>query len=227
MPIVIPARVTDELVSWLAGTRLTPVVVLHANHARELDDAVAASVDRLRRAGVMLLNQAVLLARRQRHRRRPVRAQRAARRDRRRALLPASARSRRRGRALRGPDRAGPRDRRRAAPRLPGYAVPQYVQELPGALHKTSSVNDRRVRPAGHRTLAPRAADRAAGAAAVSQCAVEARAARRRGAGRVAGGDVATSLQHASSCTRSSCTAAAIPARTARRSCCSARRRGC
>ncbi len=61
LPVMIPSRVTDELIAWLTGTRLTPVVVIHANHAHELDDAVAASVDRLRRAGATLLNQAVLL----------------------------------------------------------------------------------------------------------------------------------------------------------------------
>jgi EF-P beta-lysylation protein EpmB len=61
MPIMIPARVTDSLVSWLMGTRLSPVMVIHANHANELDDAVAASLEKLSRAGVVLLNQAVLL----------------------------------------------------------------------------------------------------------------------------------------------------------------------
>ena len=58
---MIPTRVTEELIAWLTGTRLTPVVVIHANHARELDDAVADSLSRLRQASVMLLNQAVLL----------------------------------------------------------------------------------------------------------------------------------------------------------------------
>ncbi len=62
LPIVIPQRVNDELLAWLTGTRLTPIVVLHANHARELDDDVAAAVRRLRAAGVLLFNQAVLLA---------------------------------------------------------------------------------------------------------------------------------------------------------------------
>jgi EF-P beta-lysylation protein EpmB len=62
LPIVIPERVTDELVSMLRDSRLTPIVVLHANHANELDRYVAAAVARLAEAGVMLLNQAVLLA---------------------------------------------------------------------------------------------------------------------------------------------------------------------
>lgn len=61
LPIMIPSRVTDELLDWLTGTRLTPVVVVHANHANELDAAVAAALRKLSEAGVPLLNQAVLL----------------------------------------------------------------------------------------------------------------------------------------------------------------------
>ncbi len=61
LPIMIPSRVTEELIGWLTSGRLTPVVVIHANHAQELDDEVATSLDRLRCRGVMLLNQAVLL----------------------------------------------------------------------------------------------------------------------------------------------------------------------
>jgi EF-P beta-lysylation protein EpmB len=61
MPIMIPARVTDGLVHWLTGTRLSPVAVIHANHANELDADVAASLEKLSCAGVVLLNQAVLL----------------------------------------------------------------------------------------------------------------------------------------------------------------------
>lgn len=61
LPIVVPSRVTDELVALLTGTRLAPVMVIHANHAQELADDVASALEKLRRAGVMLLNQAVLL----------------------------------------------------------------------------------------------------------------------------------------------------------------------
>lgn len=61
LPIMIPSRVTSELIDWLTGSRLTPVMVIHANHAQELDDEVADAMARLQQAGVMLLNQAVLL----------------------------------------------------------------------------------------------------------------------------------------------------------------------
>ncbi|AOS96686.1 L-lysine 2,3-aminomutase [Microbulbifer aggregans] len=61
LPIVAPSRVTDELLRWLTGSRLRPVLVLHCNHANEIDDRVSAALQRLRAAGVTLLNQAVLL----------------------------------------------------------------------------------------------------------------------------------------------------------------------
>lgn len=62
MPIMIPQRVTPELLAWLTGTRLSPVMVIHGNHAREIDAAVEDSLRRLADAGVILLNQSVLLA---------------------------------------------------------------------------------------------------------------------------------------------------------------------
>jgi len=62
LPIVLPSRVTDGLVSLLADTRLACVVVVHANHPAELDESVAAAVARLVDARAILLNQAVLLA---------------------------------------------------------------------------------------------------------------------------------------------------------------------
>ncbi|MEQ9002673.1 MAG: EF-P beta-lysylation protein EpmB, partial [Pseudomonadales bacterium] len=61
LPVVLPERVDAALLRWLTGTRLRPVLVLHANHAREIDDSVADAAARLRGAGVPLLNQAVLL----------------------------------------------------------------------------------------------------------------------------------------------------------------------
>ena len=61
LPVVIPARVTPALIDWLRGTRLVPVLVIHANHPQELDQDVAAALARLADAGVPLLNQSVLL----------------------------------------------------------------------------------------------------------------------------------------------------------------------
>jgi len=61
LPIMIPQRVTSDLIDWLRGTRLTPIMVVHINHAQEIDAAVADSLARLSDAGIPLLNQAVLL----------------------------------------------------------------------------------------------------------------------------------------------------------------------
>ncbi|HEX4299592.1 MAG TPA: EF-P beta-lysylation protein EpmB [Gammaproteobacteria bacterium] len=60
-PVVLPSRVDDSLVGWLKACRLQKVVVLHTNHARELDAAVADACARLRETGATLLNQTVLL----------------------------------------------------------------------------------------------------------------------------------------------------------------------
>lgn len=62
LPIVIPERVTNELLAWLTGSRLATIMVVHANHAQEIDAHVAAALGRLVDAGVPVLNQAVLLA---------------------------------------------------------------------------------------------------------------------------------------------------------------------
>jgi EF-P beta-lysylation protein EpmB len=61
LPIMIPQRVTSELLDWLTGTRLSPMMVIHANHPAELQGGAAAAVRSLVAAGVPTLNQAVLL----------------------------------------------------------------------------------------------------------------------------------------------------------------------
>jgi len=61
LPVVIPDRVDDALVGWLASTRLQKVIVLHINHANEIDQAVIDACKRLQHAGATLLNQSVLL----------------------------------------------------------------------------------------------------------------------------------------------------------------------
>jgi EF-P beta-lysylation protein EpmB len=61
LPIVVPQRVTEELLTVLRGTRLAPLVVVHANHPAEIDPAVAVALGRLVDAGIPILNQAVLL----------------------------------------------------------------------------------------------------------------------------------------------------------------------
>lgn len=61
LPVVIPQRVTEELIDALCGTRLPVTMVLHCNHANEVDQQMLAATASLRRANVTLLNQAVLL----------------------------------------------------------------------------------------------------------------------------------------------------------------------
>jgi EF-P beta-lysylation protein EpmB len=61
-PIVLPARVDDGLVELLAPLRERLVVVVHANHANEIDAPTAAALQRLHAVANALLNQSVLLA---------------------------------------------------------------------------------------------------------------------------------------------------------------------
>lgn len=61
MPIVVPQRITEELINWLTGTRLQSILVIHCNHVREIDHDVSHSLQVLRNAGVTLLNQMVVL----------------------------------------------------------------------------------------------------------------------------------------------------------------------
>ncbi len=60
-PIVLPERIDAGLRRWLSGVSLQKVVVIHANHARELDVEVERACRDLADAGVTLLNQSVLL----------------------------------------------------------------------------------------------------------------------------------------------------------------------
>lgn len=61
-PVVIPERLDDELLGLLSQPRWRTVLVLHANHPREISPALAARGRDWQRAGITLLNQSVLLA---------------------------------------------------------------------------------------------------------------------------------------------------------------------
>lgn len=142
LPVVIPQRVTDALIGWLTGGRLQPVVVIHANHAREIDAAVGAALRRLAAAGISLLNQAVLL--------RGVN-------DRTADLAALSERLFELGvlpyylhvlDPVAGaahfdvPDGVARRLHAELAARLPGYLVPRLVREIPGAPAKVPLSRD-------------------------------------------------------------------------------------
>lgn len=62
VPVVLPERIDDDFLNILANTRLNKVVVLHANHAQELDGTVTQACKQLKQINCHLLNQSVLLA---------------------------------------------------------------------------------------------------------------------------------------------------------------------
>lgn len=132
LPVVVPERVCDSLLDWLCGTRLRPIVVVHINHPAEIDDTVARALGRLRRAGVPLMNQAVLLK---------------GVNDNSQVLIDLSERlidlavmpyylhqlDRVAGAAhFSVPEETGVDIIGRMRARLPGYGVPRYVRETPG-----------------------------------------------------------------------------------------------
>lgn len=61
MPIVLPERVDDGLLAWLENLPWQAVMVVHCNHPNEIDTSVRKVMARVKKAGVTLLNQAVLL----------------------------------------------------------------------------------------------------------------------------------------------------------------------
>ncbi|MEJ2060847.1 MAG: EF-P beta-lysylation protein EpmB [Gammaproteobacteria bacterium] len=60
LPVVLPERITQELLDILAETRLKVVIVVHANHPNEIDATVGAACAALAERHTVL-NQAVLL----------------------------------------------------------------------------------------------------------------------------------------------------------------------
>ncbi|MBJ9984898.1 EF-P beta-lysylation protein EpmB [Acinetobacter sp. S40] len=61
VPIVIPNRVDEELISLLKNSRLRIIVVVHSNHASELDEYTCNKLAALSFEQITVLNQAVLL----------------------------------------------------------------------------------------------------------------------------------------------------------------------
>jgi EF-P beta-lysylation protein EpmB len=136
LPILISERVCPRLIDWLRGTRLTAIMVVHANHPAELDSPVAAALGRLVDAGIPVLNQSVLLK---------------GVNDRAEVLAELCERlidlrvipyylhqmDRVAGAAhFEVPESVGLAIMDQLRARLPGYAVPRYVREMPGELSK-------------------------------------------------------------------------------------------
>lgn len=137
LPIVLPDRITAEFIDLLTGGRLTPIVVVHANHPHEIAGDCADALRTLVRSGTTVLNQAVLL--------RGINdtadvltelCERLANLG----VIPYYLHQldRTAGTAhFEVPDAAGPALIEEVRRRVPGYAVPQYVREIPGEPYKT------------------------------------------------------------------------------------------
>lgn len=63
LPIVLPERINAEFLSWLNSLPWKVVIVLHCNHANEIDESVKLAIAKLQQPNITLLNQSVLLAR--------------------------------------------------------------------------------------------------------------------------------------------------------------------
>jgi len=61
LPIVLPQRITDRLVQLLSDSRLQTILVVHANHPREVTRELGDALHKLASGGIILLNQSVLL----------------------------------------------------------------------------------------------------------------------------------------------------------------------
>jgi EF-P beta-lysylation protein EpmB len=140
LPVVLPERIDAGFMSaWNSARRLQRVMVIHANHARELRDAgdVQAALAGLRASGTTMLNQSVLL--------RGVNDSIAALADLSEALFAAGvlpyylhALDRVRGAAhFDVPENEALELHAGLTAALPGYLVPRLVREVPGADSKT------------------------------------------------------------------------------------------
>ncbi|MEM9825735.1 MAG: KamA family radical SAM protein [Planctomycetota bacterium] len=137
MPVAIPSRITDAWIKMVTASRLRHWVVIHANHPAEFDAEVCAALGRIIDAGIPVLNQAVLLA--------GVNDRFDVLRDLCELLIDVGVQPY----YLHQLDRAtgtahfevsvetGKHLMSQLREVLPGYAVPQYVAEIPAQKHKT------------------------------------------------------------------------------------------
>jgi EF-P beta-lysylation protein EpmB len=61
LPIVLPARITDEIINTLVQSPKQIVIVVHCNHANEINPRVIAACKLLKDNSITLFNQSVLL----------------------------------------------------------------------------------------------------------------------------------------------------------------------
>lgn len=61
IPVVLPERLSPEFLHWIKSLSQQPVLVIHCNHPQEINPALIDALAPLKKAGVLLLNQTVLL----------------------------------------------------------------------------------------------------------------------------------------------------------------------
>lgn len=137
MPVVIPSRLTSSLMNLLTRSRLQVVFVVHVNHGNEIDQHVSSALEQLSNEQIIVLNQSVLLK---------------GVNDNADALVELSQKliesrvmpyylhqlDRVDGAAhFEVPVETGINLIEEIRARLPGYAVPRYVREIPGKPGKT------------------------------------------------------------------------------------------
>jgi len=138
LPIVLPNRVTATLTQRLTGSRLTSIVVVHANHPREIAGDCTTALTSLVQSGITVLNQSVLL--------RGINDTADVLEELSERLIALGVMpyylhqlDRVTGAAhFDVPQAKGRQLIEELRKRLPGYAVPRYVQEIPGREHKIS-----------------------------------------------------------------------------------------
>ncbi|MEE3239517.1 MAG: EF-P beta-lysylation protein EpmB [Pseudomonadota bacterium] len=61
LPIVLPQRIDSDFIAWLKAWSGHKVVVIHSNHANEIDSHVKRAINDITSTGATILNQAVML----------------------------------------------------------------------------------------------------------------------------------------------------------------------
>lgn len=61
IPVVLPERILQSDLHWFTATRLKPILILHINHAGELDSEAVKAIEKLKQHHIPLYNQSVLL----------------------------------------------------------------------------------------------------------------------------------------------------------------------
>lgn len=61
IPIVLPERITSDFLNILSHCKLPKVMVIHCNHANEIDENIRETLHKIAQTETVLLNQSVLL----------------------------------------------------------------------------------------------------------------------------------------------------------------------